>query len=185
MQLSLDGFVEGRNKDMSWLFQEDQEAWDDIFISLETTDAVLVGRKMFPDYSAYWQSVLDNPKALASERHYAQWAAKTNHYVFSSTLEKTAWPHTTIVRGDLKEEVLKLKQQPGKDIVVFGGAHFASSCINAGVIDEYRLLVNPVLLGGGLSISISLQEKTTLKLQEAKALKSGVVKMLYTPVRPL
>jgi dihydrofolate reductase len=89
------------------------------------------------------------------------------------------WKNTRIARGNIQEELSNLKKQPGKSMVVWGGASLASSLINLGLIDEYRLLVNPVLLGRGKSLFKDVSKKHQLKLVETKAFKSGVVALYY------
>jgi len=179
MRISLDGYVEGPNGDMSWIRDDDKEAWDDLFAGLPNTDTLLLGGKMYPGYAGYWQSVLDGAAATEEEQRYARWAAQTNHIVFSSTLKKADWPHTRIIRNKTKEEVLKLKQEPGKNIVVLGGATLAASLIDLGLVDEYKLLVVPILLGGSIALFGNLQSRHSLRLMETKTLSSGNVILSY------
>jgi dihydrofolate reductase len=181
MQLSLDGFTEGENGDMSWLQKEDPEQWSDLFEMLETVDLFFLGRVMFPDYRNYWKSALTNNNVSANHRRYAQLAAKTAHVVFSQTLKEAGWDNTQIVQGNVVEEVKKLKNQVGKDIQLVGGAKLAATVMNAGLVDEYRLVQNPVVVCKGKSFFRQLTKSSKLQLQYVKPLRSGVVILRYNP----
>jgi dihydrofolate reductase len=182
MQTSLDGFIEGPNGDMNWISHDD-ESWDSIFPLLESVDTILVGRVMYADYQQHWRETLTNPSAPKNDLAYARYAEKTRHIVFSKTLEKVdpiaiGWKNTEIMKGDLAEEITQLKKQPGKNMMIFGGATLVSSLMKLGLIDEYQLLVNPVTLGNGKS---PFKEKHKLKLVSTKTYKCGVVELNYLP----
>jgi len=102
---------------------------------------------------------------------------------FSRTLEKAEWNNSRLVKGNIAEEVARLKQQPGKDLALFGSADLASTFIRLGLIDEYRIFVNPVVLGAGKPMFKHIKERTTLKLSKAETLSSGVVVLYYQPER--
>src|SRR5712671_1488632 len=118
MQISLDGFAEGENGDMSWMKTNDEEQWEDIFELLKTVDLFLLGRSMWPDYRDYWKLALTNKSASASERAYAELAEKTPHIIFSRTIQDSGWHNKLINHGPVAEEVKKLKLQPGKNIEI-------------------------------------------------------------------
>src|SRR3989442_1111438 len=99
--------------------------------------------------------------------------------VFSRTLERAEWSNTRLVRANAEEEVAKLKQQPGKDLFIFGSANLSSTLMRHGLIDEYRLGLNPLILGGGTPLFKSGPDRMKLKLLEARPLKSGVVILRY------
>ena len=179
MQTSLDGYIEGPNGDMSWFQREDPEQWKDVFEMLESVDLFLLGRVMFPEYRDYWKQALTNQNSPANHVAYAKLAEKTKHVVFSSTLKDAEWKNTQIVNGNVVEEVKKLKQLPGKDIQVVGGAKLAATVIGAGLADEYRLTINPVILGGGKSFFRDQNSKHQLKLMNCKTLQSGVMIVRY------
>lgn len=180
MQVSLDGYIEGPNGAMDWIAYNDNEQWQSLFNQLRSVDTFILGRVMYPDYENYWDSVLNNTSSGSkNEVEYAQFAKKTHHIVFSKTLEEVKWENTQIVKNDIKDEVLRLKQQSGKDIVVLGGAKLASSFIKHDLVDEYRLIVNPVILGGGKFLYQDLGKRTDIKLVKANPLKSGAVELYY------
>ena len=121
---------------------------------------------------------LSGKPATKNEIAYARWADKTPHVVLSKTLDKVIWKTTRIVR-DL-EEIRKLKQQPGKNMLVVGGATLVGSLMNAGLIDEVRVLINPLLLGGGKALFKDVKERKALKQVRTKTLRSGKVSLTYT-----
>ena len=191
MQMSLDGYIEGPAGEMDW-FVVDDDTWKEMFEFLESIDTILLGAGMYPGYADYWRRILSDPKARPNEVKYSTLAGKIEHIVFSSSTTKIdpkapedyhgEWrKNTRIVKGDVKTEVLKLKQSKGKDIVLWGGASMASSLIELGLIDEYRLSVNQIILGGGKSLFQKVT-KHPLKLVASKTHKSGVVLLHYKTV---
>jgi dihydrofolate reductase len=187
LQVSLDGFIEGPNGELDWAMAEDEETWSDVFEMLTHVDTFILGRVMYPAYEQYWLAILANPAgvlpfsgktASKNEIAYARLADKTPHIVVSRTLDKVAWKTTRIVRD--VEEIRKLKQQPGKDMHVVGGATLVSSLMNLGLIDELQLMVNPLILGGGKALFKNVKERHALKLIRAKPLKSGKVSLTYS-----
>jgi dihydrofolate reductase len=126
----------------------------------------------------YWLALLANPTGTKNENAYARHADKIPRIVLSKTLDKVAWKVTRIVRD--VEEIRKMKQQLGKDMLTFGGATLVSSLMNLGLIDELRLMVNPIILGGGKALFKDVKERQSLKLIRAKHLKSGKVSLTYS-----
>jgi len=182
MQLSLDGFIEGPNGELDWV-----ETWEDPFDLLPQIDTCILGGGMYPGYAEYWRAILANPEGILpftgkvaskGEIDYAHFADKTPHIVLSKTLGEVTWKNTRIVR-DI-EEIRKLKQQPGKDMHAVGGATLVSSLMNVGLIDELRLVVYPIVLGGGKALFKDVKGRHALKLLEAKPLKSGMVCLTYS-----
>jgi dihydrofolate reductase len=191
MQMSLDGYIEGPAAEMDW-FVDDDETWKDMFEFLKSIDTILLGAGMYAEYADYWRRALSDPKARPDEVKYSKLAGKIEHIVFSNSLTKIdpkapddyngEWrKNTRIVKGDVKTEVLKLKKSSGKDIVLWGGASMASSFIEMGLIDEYRLSVNQIILGGGKCL-FHKGAKHSLKLIGSKTYKSGVVLLHYKAI---
>jgi dihydrofolate reductase len=178
LQTSVDGYIEGPNKELDWAMAEDEETWKDINVTLNSVDTIILGRVMYPEYEQYWLALLANPTGTKNENAYARRADKIPHIVLSKTLDKVAWKTTRIVQ-DI-EEIRKMKQQPGKDMLTFGGATLVSSLMNLGLIDELRLMVNPLILGGGKALFKDVKERHGLKLIQAKPLKSGKVSLIYS-----
>lgn len=187
LQLSVDGFIEGPNGELDWAMAEDEEVWAEVFERLTHTDTLILGRVMYPAYEQYWLAVLANPTGVLpfrgrepskNEIAYARLADKTSHLVVSRTLDRVAWKTTRIIRD--VEEIRQLRQRPGKDMQVVGGATLVSSLMKAGLIDELQLMVNPLILGGGKALFKDVRERHALKLERAKPLKSGKVALTYS-----
>ncbi|HZE84903.1 MAG TPA: dihydrofolate reductase family protein [Puia sp.] len=179
MQVSLDGFVEGPGGDMSWFVHDDPEHWADLFGMLQSVDLFLLGRGMWTDYRNYWKQALISSTASPDEVAYAKLAEKTKHIVFSHTLADPGWENTSISNGPVAEEVRKIKQAPGKDIQVVGGARLAATILEAGLVDEYRLSIHPAILGEGKSFFRDQHTKQSLQFVSAKTLPSGGVIARY------
>jgi dihydrofolate reductase len=182
LQVSLDGLIEGPDGELDWV-----ETWEDTFDLLSQIDTCILGRRMYPGYEQYWSAILANPEGILpftgkvaskGEIEYAHFAEKTPHIVLSRTLDGVAWNNTRIVRD--VDEIRKIKQHPGKDMHAVGGATLVSSLMNLGLIDELRLVVQPVVLGKGKALFKDVKERHVLKLLEAKPLTSGVVRLTYS-----
>jgi dihydrofolate reductase len=178
IQTTLDGYIEGPNGDMSWMDYNDDEAWNNIFTILTSVDTILVGRKMYAAYSGHWRAVLANPSAPANEIKYARIADKTQHLLFSSTLNKVDWKNTRIV-NNVEQHIPQLKQQPGKDMLLLGGSQLISSFVNLDLIDEYRIRINPLALGDGIPLFKDIQNQHRLELLHTQLFRSGVVSLHY------
>ena len=179
MHMSLDGFVEGAGSDMTWFDPHDQEQWDDLFDMLEDVDLFLLGSGMWTGYRNYWKAALKDEGFSDNEIRYAKLAEVTKHVVFSKTMKDAQWENTEINSGDLVHEVKRIKGEPGENIHLVGGAKFASSFIKEDLVDEYRLLINPVILSRGKSFFDDLQNKHALDLTEVKKLNNGVLVVNY------
>jgi len=180
--VSVDGFIEGPSGELDWV-----ETWEDPFDLLPRIDTCILGRGMYPGYEQYWRAILANPESILpftgkvaskGEIAYAQFADKTPHIVLSKTLDKVAWKNTRIVRD--VEEIRTMKQQPGKDMHAVGGATLVSSLMNAGLIDEIRLVVAPIVLGAGKALFKDVKERHALTFLGAKPLEPGKVRLTYS-----
>ncbi len=176
--VSVDGFIEGPNGELDWV-----ETWEDPFDLLPQIDACILGSRMYPGYEHYWSAVLAKPEgplpftgkaASKGEIEYAHFAEKTPHVVLSRTLDKVAWKNTRIVRD--VDEIRKIKQQPGKDIHAVGGAMLVSSLMNLDLIDEVRLVVQPIILGKGKALFKDVKGRHALKLIDVKSFEAGAVR---------
>ena len=138
-------------------------------------DLQVFGRKTYQLMVPYWPDVLKDPSATKADREFAQAFVSTNKLVFSRSLNSTEDKNTRIVRTNLRDEILKLKQEQGKNILV-GGVDVASQLIELGLVDEYRFVVGPIIAGAGRRLleGVSLPEKLQLKLVESKVFKSSV-----------
>jgi dihydrofolate reductase len=141
---------------------------------MRASDALLLGRVTYEIFATFWPHQTDDKTGI---KDYLNNVPK---FVFSSTLKKADWVNTTILSGPLVEEITKLKQQPGKDIVVTGSATLAQSLMQANLVDEYQLFVFPVVLGSGKRLFRD-GDHTNLKLAESKVFSSGVALLSYRP----
>ncbi len=174
--MTVDGFFEGPKPwDIGW----HELGWGEELerLSIEQTsaaDMLLFGRVTYEGMAAYWPSakgeVADIMNAIPK-------------IVFSKTLQRADWSNTWLVRESAEREVPRLKQQAGKDLFIFGSANLANSLTRSSLIDEYRLGVNPVVLGAGTPLFKPAPERMKLKLLDARALKSGCVLLRYEPAR--
>jgi dihydrofolate reductase len=180
-RVSLDGFVQGPNGEVDWV-----DAWDDTFDLMPQVDAMVLGGGMYPDYERYWSAVHADPKSVlpitgksapAGEVEYARFAHATPHVVVSTTLDSVSWKTTRIVR-DL-EEIRALKEEPGKDIYAVGGPTLFSNLLTRGLVDELRLDVHPIVLGGGKALFNGIDERYPLHLLESRPLGRGQVRLIY------
>ncbi len=143
-------------------------------------DLQVFGRKTYQLMVPYWPDVLKDPSATKADTEFARAFDSINKIVFSRSLDGTEDRNTRIVRTNLRDEILKLKHEPGKNILV-GGVDIPSQLIALGLVDEYRFVVGPILAGEGkrLMEGISLPEKLQLQLVESKPFKSGCVALHY------
>jgi dihydrofolate reductase len=148
MQMSIDGYVGGPNGEMDWTTKDHDEKFIEFYNSLiDSSDTILLGRKMTDAFVNYWESAIKNNP----DRPFAKKIVDTAQVVFTKTLDKVAGKNISLAKGNLAEDIANLKRQKGKDILVYGGAGFVSSLIKEGLIDEYHLLVNPIALGDGMT----------------------------------
>lgn len=175
--LSVDGYIEAATGDSDWLVPD--EELHRHFNSLESTIDThhLYGRRMYELMAAFWPTADENPAAPDYVVEYARIWKSVKKIVFSKTLQRVDW-NSRLVKSDAVEEVARLKHQPGKDMSV-GGTGLASSLAASGLIDEYRLYVMPVVLGGGVPMFRLLHSAIELTLEEVQKFSSGAVLLRY------
>jgi dihydrofolate reductase len=176
VQMSVDGYVGGPNGEMDWTARD----WDDklkeyVGAITEPVDCIVLGRKLAQGFIPHWAS---NPQEEGADKF-----NNTNKVVFTKTLEKSEWDDTVLAKGDLVDEITKLKKQDGKDIIAYGGATFVSALIKHGLIDEFHLFINPTAIGKGLSIFNELDGKQNLTLVKSTSFDCGMVVLHYKPKR--
>jgi len=174
--VSLDGYVAGPNGELDW-HVVDKEFFGYAEDMLNSAGALLFGRVTYEMMAAYWT----RPEVKINDPIIARKMNSLPKIVFSTTLEGTDWENTTLVKDNLKQKVLKLKEQPGKDLVILGSASIVSAFTQMGIIDEYRMIINPVILGDGKPEFGSGIGRRTLSLTDVKTLSSGVVILYYQP----
>jgi len=179
MIVTLDGFIGGPNGELDWMVKDDE--MDKVLITdlLSTVDTILVGRATYQVFENYWPVVATNPSSSKDMIDLAHWIENTPKIVFSKTLEKVEWKNSRLIKENIADEIAKLKQQPGKDMVIFGGVGIVSTFIKLGLVDEYRLRVHPVALGSGKPLFKDIKDRMKLKLLECAKFNSGVVALHY------
>ncbi len=148
---------------------------------LRNADAILYGRITY-QLMQYWQDLLKNPSGEKAMDDFAQAIDKVEKIVFSRTMKETGWESARLASRELKEEVLALKSQPGRDIFV-GSPGLISSLTQLGLIDEYQLCVHPVIIGSGLPLFKNINERIVLKLLKTKSFGSGAIILYYEPTK--
>jgi len=182
MHLSLDGFAGGPNGELDFLtYDQELEQYADELV--KTVGSPIYGRTTYQLMEGYWPTVLTKPDAPRHALEHARWVENVPKIVFSRTLNEVTWNNTLLIKDNIAEEVKKLKQQPGKDLAIFGSPGLATTFIDLGLIDEYKLTVHPVIQGNGISVFRNNTVKSTLKLLDAKTLKSGVLTLHYATSR--
>ena len=186
MQVTLDGYVLEDRPGRPVGDAETFESWADGRELLPPVDAFVLGGGMFPDYEQFWKVILADPNAAADmlgrdpyprELTYARVAAETPHLVLSRTLNDTSWPTARIAR-DL-DEIRAFRQQPGRAVYVVGGPGLIASLINAGLLDELRLIVHPLAAGGGMALFGGIAERQSLEFVSAEPTTSGRINLSY------
>jgi len=171
--VTLDGYFEGPKP---WEIDWHEYVWGEELerFSLDQAQevgALLFGRKTYEGMAGYWST---------ANGEVAEFMNSIPKVVFSNTLETIGWNNTRLMKGSAEEEVARLKQEPGKDLFIFGSAHLTGSLTKNGLIDEYRIGLNPLVLGGGTPMFKPSDERMRLKLLEARPMQSGVVLLRYS-----
>jgi dihydrofolate reductase len=180
VQMTIDGFIAGPNGEMDWTSINWGDDINNYVTSItEPIDTIVLGRKLAEGFIPHWAGVAanpDGPEYLAGRKF-----SDTPKVVFSKKLEKSKWENTVIAKGDLVDEIKKLKNQTGKDIMAYGGATFVSALIKNGLIDEYHLFINPTAIGNGMAIFKELNVKQNLALVNSRSFECGIVVLNYEP----
>lgn len=178
MHVSLDGFVAGPSGEMDWI-QVDEEVFDYVGKLTDNADAAVFGRVTYQMMEAYWPTAAEQPNASKHDIEHAHWVNAANKLVFSKTLKTLSWNNSTLLKENILGEMARLKQLPGKNMLMIGSATLAHFFIRHGLIDEFRLFVNPVVLGSGMPLFEASGERILLKLSEVKVFNCGVAGMFY------
>jgi dihydrofolate reductase len=145
---------------------------------LTTVDTMILGRILYQGFQQAWPAVATTPSMPKELIDFAHWIEDSPKYVFSRSLDSLDWENSFLLKGSIVDEVKKLKQQPGKDIVIFGGAGIVQQFAAENLIDEYRIKLEPVFLGSGKPL---FKDLTKLKLVHSKVFSSGVIGLYYQP----
>lgn len=175
-QVSIDGYMSGPNGEMDWM----TFGWDDALKQYigeltRSVDEIVLGRKLAEGFIPHWAAIPEgeDPQAIAKMNE----SKKT---VFTKTLKASPWPNTRLAGGDLAEEITALKEAPGGDLIAYGGGAFVSALIEAGLIDELHLVVNPSSLGSGMRLFAG---RSSFELVNALPFACGIAVLQYRPKR--
>jgi dihydrofolate reductase len=175
--VTLDGYISGEKGDISW-HRVDPEFQEYAEKNSNSGNTLLFGRVTYELMAGYWPSA----EALKTDPVIAQGMNSSPKIVFSRTLKKADWNNTRVVKDDMLGEVRKLKQQPGKDLTILGSGSIVAQLAGAGLIDEYQILLNPVILGNGKTMFEGLEGKPVLKLTKTRTFSNGNVLLCYEPM---
>jgi len=176
--MSLDGYVARPNGELDWITWDMDDKIKQFTQSLiDSSDTILLGRKMTDGFVSHWENAVKNDP----DTPFAKQMVDIPKVVFSKTQKNVAGKNVTVENGDLATAVKNLKSKNGKDIIVYGGAGFASSLIKEGLIDEYHLFVNPTAIGDGMTIFKSLDRTQKFSVIQSKLYSCGITVLSYKP----
>jgi dihydrofolate reductase len=171
VNVTLDGFIEGPNRELDSTAQFPDEDFDRYASQmLQSIDGVLLGRKTYQLFAEYW------PSATGPDADRLNQLPKI---VFSRTLTKVEWQNSRLVSDNLVDEVTRLKEQPGRELALFGSADLAATLMRYNLIDEFRILVSPIVLGRGTPMFKRSTKHVALTLAKATTWSSGIVALFY------
>lgn len=176
MNVTLDGFMAGADGELDWhfpLWTEEMSLY--ICDQLGKMDTILLGRRSYEKMAGYWPV----RSFTGVEGEYADMMNNHTKIVFSHTLQTISWQNTRLVRTNISEEVLKMKQSPGKDMIIYGSSSIVQSFIRQGLIDEFHIWVHPVFIQQGVPMFRNMEENVHLQFVRTRTFRSGVVLLYY------
>jgi len=184
MHISLDGFVAGPNGEMDWI-KVDEEIFDYVGKRISEGDTALYGRVTYQMMENYWPTAGNKPTATRHDIEHSKWYSKVHKVVLSKTMNDEGpvtigRTNTEIISDNLPDRINEIKQQTGKDILLFGSPTATHSLIQLNLIDGYWLFVNPIILGRGIPLFVDIKDKTKLKLLNTRQFTCGVTELNYT-----
>jgi dihydrofolate reductase len=179
-QVTLDGYFAGANGDIRWAHKDKQDAeWNTFVAGNASSGGVLLfGRITYEMMASYWPT----PMASANDPVLAERMNNRPKVVFSRTLDKASWNNTRLMKGELAAEIRKLKSEPGEGMAILGSGSLVSQLAQERLIDEFQLVVNPIVLGKGRTPFDGIQEKLPLKLTKTRTFGNGSVLLCYEPM---
>jgi dihydrofolate reductase len=180
--ISLDGYMAGPHGDMSFISMDDEIA-DHVYPLIDSVDTAVYGRTTYQMMAGYWPSMVDSQEAGALERKHARWYVGVEKIVASRTLSAGSDPKLRIVKDDIVEQLAAEKRRSGGDIMIFASPTLVHTLAAHDLIDEWRLNLQPVVLGGGLPLFVQVEHRTQLELRSAKPFSCGVIGTHYVTKR--
>jgi dihydrofolate reductase len=178
VQMTLDGYISGANGESDWMtFNWSNDIKKYVDEITQPVDLILLGKHLATGFIPHWEAVAqddNNPEKEAGIKYH-----KTPKIVFSRTLKKLAWENTVIENGDFITKIQALKQQPGNDIIVYGGGQFVSSLIKEQLIDEFHLFINPAIIGKGMPIFQQVNKMQQIEISKTIQFDCGIVLLKY------
>jgi dihydrofolate reductase len=182
MHSSLDGFVAGLKGEMDWI-NINEEMFDFVATMTDKADTALYGRVTYEMMQSYWPNAGNQPDASKHDKEHSAWYNKVSKVVLSKTMSGKGLNNTIVISDHLADNINKIKKQEGKNILIFGSPRASHSLLSEGLIDEFWLFVNPVLLGKGMLLFKGVTETTQLKLIESKTFSCGAIALHYETKR--
>jgi dihydrofolate reductase len=178
MHTSLDGFVAGPNGEMNWITL-DESLFDFVATMTDKADTALYGRVTYEMMQSYWPTAGEQPNASKHDKEHSAWYKKVSKIVLSRTISEKGLDNTQVIGDQLADNINKIKKQAGKNILIFGSPSASHSLLSQGLIDEFWLFVNPIILGHGIPLFKGMTETIKLKLIESKTFPCGVIALHY------
>jgi dihydrofolate reductase len=178
MHASLDGFVAGTEGEMDWI-KVDDAIFDYVGTITEMADTAVYGRVTYQMMESYWPTAAEKPYATKHDIEHSIWYKNVRKIVLSRTIKESGKADATIISDNIEENINRIKQQPGKNILIFGSPSASNSLLNKGLIDEFWIFVNPVLLGQGIPLVKDINERVNLRLLESISFDNGVIALHY------
>jgi dihydrofolate reductase len=172
--ITLDGYFAGLNGDISW-HQVDEEFNEYSILQLQSSGGLIFGRITYQLMANYWPTI----QAKEDDPTVAELMNSLPKYVFSKTMKLVEWNNTQLLQGEAVDEMRGLKQQPGKDLFIFGSANLSQTFIQNRLIDEFRIMINPIILGDGIPLFINSGEYLKMNLINSKTFKNGNILLDY------
>lgn len=178
MHTSLDGFVARLNGELSCL-KADEAIFDFVETMTNQADTALYGRVTYQMMESYWPTAEEKPNASKHDIEHSKWYKNVSKIVLSKTIKETGQKNTRVISENISENITELKQQEGKNILIFGSPSASNAILNKGLVDEFWLFVNPILLGQGISLFKDITESVKLSLLETKTFDNDVIALHY------
>ncbi len=175
--MTLDGYFEGPERDIGW-HNVDAEFNEHAVEMLNSTDLLIFGRVTYELMAGYWPT----PDAIRNDPVVASLMNSLQKIVFSETLDEAEWFNTRLVKDDIEGEVKRLKKESGKDMVILGSGSIVSRLATSGLIDEYQVMVNPLVLGRGRPLFAGIRDRINLRLLRTRTFRNGNVLLCYEPL---